>query len=536
MADTSWDVPLTGSAPIGHKTAVYPARIKSAPYASINMEPANMEKLIRFRNVVNGTPCESSTGRWLPSTNPFTGNESAEVPHCGVDDVNAAVDAAYRAFTTGPWSSINATGRGKLLRRLGDMIARDAEKLAAIEVRDNGKLLAEMVGQLRFIPVWFYYFGGLADKVEGGVIPTDKADMFCYTKREPLGVVVAITPWNSPLLLLTWKLAPALAAGNTVVIKPSEFTSCSTLALMDLIREAGFPDGVVNTVTGYGSELGAALVEHPKVAKVAFTGGDATGASVYAAAARGLKHVTLELGGKSPNIVFADAKIDDAVKGAISGIFAASGQTCIAGSRLLVERSIYEEVSAKVVAFAKTARLGNPMELTTQVGPITTQPQRQKVLNYIDVARDEGAKCLLGGKMPTDPALASGWFVEPTIFGDVSNAMRIAREEVFGPVLSIIPFGDEDEAVEIANDTIYGLASGVWTSSIRRAFKMADKIKSGTVWVNTYRAVSFLAPFGGYKHSGIGRESGKDAIDEYLQTKCVWINLAEGVPDPFVLR
>ena len=223
--------------------------------------------------------------------------------------------------------------------------------------------------------------------------------MFCYTKREPLGVVVAITPWNSPLLLLTWKLAPALAAGNTVVIKPSEFTSCSTLALMDLIKEAGFPDGVVNTVTGYGSELGAALVEHPKVAKVAFTGGDATGASVYAAAARGLKHVTLELGGKSPNIVFADAKIDDAVKGAISGIFAASGQTCIAGSRLLVERSIYEEVSAKVVAFAKTARLGNPMELTTQVGPITTQPQRQKVLNYIDVARDEGAKCLLGGKI-----------------------------------------------------------------------------------------------------------------------------------------
>jgi len=495
-----------------------------------------MSELVRYRNIVNGRACGSATGRWLPTANPFTGEDWAEVPHCGVDDVNAAIDAAHDAFQKGPWASMKPTARGKLLRRLGDLISRDAENLAAIEVRDNGKLFAEMAGQLRYIPEWFHYFGGLADKIEGGVIPSDKADIFCYTKREPLGVVVAITPWNSPLLLLAWKLAPALAAGNTIVIKPSEFTSCSTLALMELFKEAGFPDGVVNTVTGFGSEIGTALVENPKVAKVAFTGGDATGAAVYAAAARGIKHVTLELGGKSPNIVFDDANIDDAVKGAISGIFAASGQTCIAGSRLLVQKSVYDEVSSKVVAFAKTARLGNPMELTTQVGPITTQPQRSKVLQYIDVARDEGAKCLLGGRTPGDPALAKGWFVEPTIFGGVSNDMRIAREEVFGPVLSIIPFEDEEHAVEIANDTIYGLASGVWTSNMRRAFKMADRVKSGTVWVNTYRAVSFLAPFGGYKHSGIGRESGQHAIYEYLQAKCVWINLAEGVPDPFVLR
>ena len=360
--------------------------------------------------------------------------------------------------------------------------------------------------------------------------------MFTYTKREPLGVVVAITPWNSPLLLLTWKLAPALAAGNTIVIKPSEFTSCSTLALMDLVREAGFPDGVINTVTGFGSEIGAALVEHPRVAKVAFTGGDATGAAVYAAAAKGIKHVTLELGGKSPNIVFADANIDDAVKGAISGIFAASGQTCIAGSRLLVQRSAYDEVSSKIVALARTARLGDPMERTTQVGPITTQPQREKVLHYMEVGRGEGARCLLGGGTPSSPELARGWFVEPTIFGEVSNSMRIAREEVFGPVLSIIPFEDDEEAIEIANDTLYGLAAGVWTSNIRRAFVMADRIRAGTVWVNTYRAVSFMAPFGGYKQSGIGRENGQGAIEEYLQTKCVWINLAEGVPDPFVMR
>ena len=397
--------------------------------------------------------------------------------------------------------------------------------------------LPKWPGSVRYIPEWFYYYGGLADKIEGGVLPTDKPDMFTYTKREPLGVVVAITPWNSPLLLLTWKLAPALAAGNTIVIKPSEFTSCSTLALMDLVREAGFPDGVINTVTGFGSEIGAALVEHPRVAKVAFTGGDATGAAVYAAAAKGIKHVTLELGGKSPNIVFADANIDDAVKGAISGIFAASGQTCIAGSRLLVQRSAYEEVSTKIVAMAKTARLGDPMERTTQVGPITTQPQREKVLHYMEIGRGEGARCLLGGGTPSSPgAVASGWFVEPTIFGEVSNSMRIAREEVFGPVLSIIPFEDDEEAIEIANDTLYGLAAGVWTSNIRRAFVMADRIRAGTVWVNTYRAVSFMAPFGGYKQSGIGRENGQGAIDEYLQTKCVWINLAEGVPDPFVMR
>lgn len=495
-----------------------------------------MSRLKRFLNTVNGQHIESKTSRWMESDNPFLGEAWSEIPQCSTEDVDSAVSAAHNAFTQGQWPSMNATTRGKILCRLADLITRDAEKLAALEVRDNGKLYAEMYGQVCYLSEYYRYFGGLADKIEGAVLPSDKSDMFTYTKHEPLGVIVCITPWNSPLLLLTWKLAAALAAGNTVVIKPSEYTSASTLAFVELFKEAGFPDGVVNTITGFGHEIGTALVEHPKVAKVAFTGGDETGAAVYATAAKGLKHVSLELGGKSPNIIFDDANIENAIKGAISGIFAASGQTCIAGSRLLVQRSIYEDVSRRIVEFAATAKLGNPMEKTTQVGPITTQAQREKVLSYIKIAKSEGAKCLLGGKVPTDKTLQSGWFVEPTIFGDVSNDMRIAREEVFGPVLSIIPFDDEEDAIRIANDTIYGLAAGVWTSSIRRAIKMADALNAGTVWVNTYRAVSYMAPFGGFKQSGIGRENGQEAVYEYMQTKCVWINLAEDTPDPFVLR
>lgn len=492
--------------------------------------------LTRSHNIVGGREVAAKDGGWFASANPFDGRDWAELPHGGAADAAAAVEAAHAAFTGGDWPKLTATQRGKLLRRLADLIERDAEKLAALEVRDNGKLYAEMLGQVRYIPEWFHYFGGLADKIEGAVLPTDKPQMFSYTRREPLGVVVAITPWNSPLLLLAWKLAPALAAGCTVVIKPSEFTSASTLEFARLFAEAGFPAGVVNTVTGFGGEVGPTLVEHPLVAKIAFTGGDATGAHIYQQAAKHIKHVTLELGGKSPNIIFADANLDDAAKGAISGIFAASGQTCIAGSRVLVQRSVYDAVVDRIVAIAQTAKLGDPMDAATQVGPITTMQQRDKVLSYIDIARADGARCVLGGKRPDDAALGRGWFVEPTIFADVHNDMRIAREEVFGPVLSIIPFDDDDDAVRIANDSIYGLAAGVWTSSIARAITMSDRLRAGTVWVNTYRAVSFMAPFGGYKKSGIGRESGQHAIVEYLQTKCVWINLADDVPNPFVMR
>ena len=488
----------------------------------------------KHRMYIDGQWAEPASGEWFDSFNPYTGKPWTQIARGGKEDADRAVEAAYRAFTTGDWPKLTASARGHLLRRLGDLIAENAERLADIEVKDNGKLIAEMLGQCRYLPQWYYYYGGLADKIEGSVIPTDKAGVFNYTRHEPVGVVVAITPWNSPLLLLGWKLAPALAAGCTVVVKPSEFTSASTLEFVKLVEQAGFPKGVVNVVTGYGHEIGSALVGHPKVAKIAFTGGEMSGQKVYESAARGLKRVTLELGGKSPNIVFDDANIDNAVKGAVSGIFAATGQTCIAGSRLLLQESIHNEFMDKLVDFASKAKMGDPSDMDTQVGPVTTQPQYRKVLDYIEVAKNEGATCVLGGGAARD--MGEGWFVQPTIFANVDNKMRIAQEEVFGPVLSVIKFRDEEEAIAIANDVLYGLAAGVWTESVRRAIEVSNRIQAGTVWVNTYRAVSYTSPFGGYKRSGLGRENGQDAIYEYLQTKSVWISTATEVPNPFVMR
>jgi len=490
----------------------------------------------KFQMYIGGKWADPDSGEWFESYDPYTGKPWALIPRANAADADRAVAAADAAFTGGAWPALSASARAALMRRLGDLIADKAAALAAIEVRDNGKLMAEMLAQLRYTPQWYYYYAGLADKIEGAVIPIDKPGVFNYTRPEPVGVVVAITPWNSPLLLASWKLAPALAAGCTVVLKPSEFTSASALEFANLVAEAGFPDGVVNVVTGFGAEVGEPLVAHPKVAKVAFTGGEIGGQKVYEAAARGLKRVTLELGGKSPNIVFADANIDNAVKGAVSGIFAATGQTCIAGSRLLLQESIHNQFMDRLVAFAGTARMGDPSNMDTQVGPVTTQPQYKKILDYIDIAKGEGATCVLGGGPATRPECGDGWFVEPTIFTDVSNDMRIAQEEVFGPVLSVIRFKDDDEAVAIANDILYGLAAGVWTENLGRAITVANRLQAGTIWVNTYRAVSYMSPFGGYKRSGIGRENGAEAIREYLQTKSVWINTETEMPNPFVLR
>ena len=490
----------------------------------------------RYQLRIDGQSADPAGAIWFETQNPYTGQTWAEIPRGDARDVDAAVQAAHRALTTGPWAEMTATQRGALMHKLGDLIARDAAKLAATEVRDNGKLFAEMQGQLNYIPQWFYYYGGLADKIQGSTLPLDKKGYFAFTRHEPVGVVAAITPWNSPLLLAAWKIAPALAAGCTLVIKPSEFTSASTLEFAELFDEAGFPPGVFNVVTGFGAEVGTPLVEHPLVSKISFTGSDATGRLINEKAARLLKHTSMELGGKSPNIVFEDADLEQAAFGAISGIFAATGQTCIAGSRLLVQDSIHDAFVEKLLAVARTARMGDPMDPATQVGPITTPPQFQKVLDYIDIARAEGAQVLLGGERGSAPECGQGWFVQPTIFTGVRNDMRIAQEEVFGPVLAVIRFTDEADALRIANDVRFGLAAAVWTQNIGRAIRMSERLQAGTVWVNTYRAISFMAPFGGYKDSGLGRENGIDAVREYLQTKSVWINSGAIAGNPFVLR
>lgn len=490
--------------------------------------------LIVYEHYIGGRALPSSSGDHFTSENPYTGKPWAQIARGTREDVDAAVRAASEGLDR--WSAIKASQRARLMLKLADLIDRDAVRLAETEVRDNGKLYAEMHAQMHYIAGWFRYFAGLCDKIEGRVVDTDKDDIFNFTRYEALGVIGMITPWNSPLLLLCWKLAPALAAGNVAVIKPSEFTSASTLEFARLFEEAGFPDGVVNVVTGLGSEAGAALVDHADVAKIAFTGSDIAGERIYQAAARGIKHVTLELGGKSPNIVFADANLDAAVVGVISGIFAASGQTCIAGSRLLLQRSVHDDFVARLVSLAGQARIGDPMQADVNVGPIATRPQYDKVLNYIDIARNEGATCVLGGEPYRGPGSSGDQFVQPTIFTGVDNSMRIAQEEVFGPVLAVIPFDTEEDAYAIANDTAYGLGAGVWTSDIARALRAAGRIKAGTVWVNTYRALSYTSPFGGYKRSGLGREGGVEAIKEYLQVKSVWISTNPDVANPFVMR
>ena len=488
-----------------------------------------------YQHYINGDWVAPSSGEYFDTENPYLGEVWAKIARGNAADVDRAVASAKAAFEGG-WGDMRPTQRGKLLVKLAELIERDSQKLGELEVRDNGKLIAEMGAQTKYLAEWYRYFGGLADKVEGAVLPSDKPGIFNFTRHEPLGVVAMITAWNSPLLLLAWKLAPALAAGNTAVVKPSEFTSASSLEFMELIKEAGIPDGVVNCITGMGLEAGAPLVDHPDVAKVAFTGSDFAGQKIYEAAAKKIMPVTLELGGKSPNIVFEDADFEAAVMGAISGIFAATGQTCIAGSRLLVQRSIHDKFVKRLVEVASEATIGDPMSMDTHVGPVTTRPQYQKVLDYIEVAKEDGAKCALGGKPYSGEGAKGDQFVEPTIFTGVTNDMRIAQEEVFGPILSVIPFDDEEEAIRIGNDIVYGLAAGVWTSDIGRAFRMSEKLKAGTVWVNTYRAVSFMSPFGGYKRSGQGRESGQEAIMEFLQTKSVWIAQETTAANPFIMR
>jgi aldehyde dehydrogenase (NAD+) len=490
--------------------------------------------LVRYDHYIGGESVPPASGHYLPTEDPFSGKVWARIARGNAADSRFAVETAQKAFVSGAWPKLTPSERGRLLWRLGDLVVANAARLAEIEQRDNGKLAGEVVGQVKYMGDYFRYYAGLADKIESAVLPTDKKGVFAFTRYEAKGVVAIITPWNSPLTLTSWKLAPALAAGCTAVIKPSEFTSASMLELAKLFAEAGFPPGVVNVITGTGPEIGEALVTHPNVAHIGFTGGALAGRKIYELAARHFKTVTLELGGKSPNIVFDDADLDQAVKGVVSGIFAASGQSCQAGSRLLLQRSIHDRFVAKLVEFMSDVKLGDPNQPDTQIGPIATRPQFDKIMSYIQIAKDEGATCVLGGR--SRPDLGAGQFVEPTIFTGVKNSMRIAQEEVFGPVLAVIPFEDDAEALAIGNDVAYGLAAAVWTRDLKRAMAMVEKLQAGTVWVNNYRATSFTSPFGGYKESGIGRESGSEAIKEYLHTKCVWISPDPDVPNPFVKR
>ena len=492
----------------------------------------DQDTMRRYGPYVDGAERAPSGGEFFDTEDPYTGRTWALVARCNSADVDAAVAAAKGAFDA--WSGLRPSQRGRHLRKFADAILANADRLAEIERRDNGKLAAEVNAQVGYLADYFHYYAGLADKVESAVIPTDKIGVFAYTIYEAKGVVAIITPWNSPLTLTSWKLAPALAAGCTAVIKPSEFTSASMIELAAIASEAGIPAGVINVVTGFGPEVGEPLVNHPDVAHIGFTGGEIAGQKIYEAAAKGMKTVTLELGGKSPNIVFDDADLDQAVKGIVSGIFAATGQTCQAGSRLLVQDSIHDEVIRRLIEFIKDAKIGDPADLSTQIGPVATKPQFDKILSYIEIAKKEGAKLVYGGKARAD--IGSGQFIEPTIFTNVSNSMRVAQEEIFGPVLSVIRFKDEADAVRLGNDIAYGLAAGVWTQSLKRTMYVTERLKAGTIYVNNYRATSFTSPFGGFKRSGIGRESGPEAIKDYLDVKTVWMSSDLDVPNPFIRR
>ena len=481
---------------------------------------------------INGEWRPAHSGRSYQSIDPSTGQVWAELPLSDVQDVDDAVDAAQRAMR-GPWSSLTPSNRGKLIRALADAVAREAPRLTELESRDNGKTLRDTGSEIARAVEWLTFFAGASDKIYGESIPV-RPDALAYTIREPVGVVAAITPWNSPLYLYSWKLGPALAAGNAVVLKPSRQTSVTALELARLIEEVGFPAGVVNVVTGSGEEVGAALATHPKVNKITVTGEFTTAQEIMRMAASNLKRITLECGGKSPHIIFEDADLDKALTVAVHSAFRSTGQSCALGSRLFVQRSIYEEFLGRLTERTNRIRVGLPQDPKSHIGPQSSERQMQKTLEYIDIGMREGARLVAGGARLTDPPLADGYFVQPTVFADVDNASRLAQEEIFGPVLAVIPFETEEEVVEAANDTRYGLVAGVWTHDVKRAHRMAGAIQAGMIAINTYRPVHWELPYGGYKMSGIGRENGLEALRYYTEVKSVFIELSENPPaDPF---
>ena len=490
------------------------------------MLTARKIKIEHCKLLINGEWTDSADGKSFNSVNPATGEAITRVAEAGREDVDRAVNAARAAFddVNGKWRRISASERGQILWRIADLIEKHIDEFAELETIDNGKPIFESrhVDMPMVVDV-FRYYAGIATKIQGETINVNET-AFTYTLREPVGVVGAIIPWNFPLLLASWKLAPAFACGNTVVFKPAEQTPLTAVRFGEMAMQAGLPAGVLNIITG-GPEVGAELVKHPLVDKIAFTGSTAVGKEIMKEAADSLKRITLELGGKSPNIVFSDADLDNAVKGAINGIFYGKGEVCNAGSRLFVDRKVQDEFMTKLVERAKKMCPGDPLDPKTRLGALVSEKQMNTVLGYIEEGKNEGAQLVLGGRrVPVNGN--KGYFIEPTIFGSVSNDMKIAQEEIFGPVLAVIEFDDLDEVVEAANKNVYGLAAAVWTRDVKRAHVMTKRLRAGTVWVNTYGLMDAALPFGGYKQSGFGRELGVQAVEHYTELKTVWLNMS----------
>lgn len=483
-----------------------------------------MTKIVDYKMLVNGAWVGASDGNSFDSINPATGQVWACVPEATVEDVDKAVCAADRAFNEGPWSKMSPTERGHCLRRLAELLMDQSEQLGHTEAVDTGKMLKETRWQAKYIAEFFHFYAGCADKIHGDTLPIDKPDLFVFTDREPLGVIAAIVPWNSQLFLSAVKIGPALAAGNTVVMKASEHASAAMLEFGKLIKEAGIPDGVVNIITGHGDPCGKALTSHPLVARISFTGGPIAARHVLHNSAENFAEVSLELGGKSPIIVFDDANIESAVNGAVAGIFGAAGQSCVAGSRLYLHEDIADEFLARLKAAAEDILIGDPLAEDTQMGPLCTVGQRDVIEREVAHAVTEGGHVLCGGKRPNG---FDGIFFEPTIIDCPRQDLRIVDTELFGPVVSALRFRDEAEVVALANDTKHGLAAGIFTRDSARSIRMAKAVRAGIVWVNTYRAVSPIAEFGGVKGSGYGRESGFQAVYDYTRPKTIWMNTSD---------
>jgi aldehyde dehydrogenase (NAD+) len=491
-----------------------------------SVQPAETKTPRKYQLFIDGKWVDAESGKTFTTPNPATGETLAEVAEADKADIDKAVTAARKAFD-GKWSKVSPRDRGKMLYKLAQLIEENASELAALETADNGKPIKESsYVDLPQVAENFEYFAGWATKIEGETIPVP-GQMFNYTLREPVGVCGQIIPWNFPLLMAAWKLAPALAAGNTVVLKPAEQTPVNAMELGKLIEQAGFPEGVVNIVPGYGETAGAALAAHPGIDKIAFTGSTEVGKLVAKAAAENLHKVSLELGGKAPNIVFADADLEQAVNGAMMGIFFNQGQVCCAGSRLFVQEDVKEEFVDRLKEKSAKINVGDPMDKATHMGPQVSEEQLNRIKGYVDIAQKEGATVVCGGEAPQlDAAFQKGYFFQPTIFSEVNNQMRVAQEEIFGPVVSVLTFNDEEDLIKQANDTIYGLSAGLWTRDITRAHRFAKAIRAGVIWINTYNMFNAASPFGGYKQSGYGREMGKHALELYTNVKSVWVDLS----------